>query len=72
MRRCVDQREFRTKCLQFFGKMGAVNSGPKCLALVQLIRVHGAHFAVLTLGHVEEDNVRVKLRRGVAGFVVGP
>src|SRR6185312_5437347 len=61
---------FIAKLAQFIGQMGLVNSGSKLLALKQGVRLQRPHLAIVALSHIEDDDMRVELRRGVA--VYGP
>ncbi len=66
--------DFVAQLLQARGQFGAVDGGPQRLRSVNLARLQRADVAVVGLGEIEEDDVRVELRGGVlvdrAGAVV--
>src|SRR6202789_899729 len=52
--------------MQPHGKLGAVHAGRILLRLEQTALLKSARLAVLAFGHIEDDGVSMKLRRGIS------
>jgi hypothetical protein len=55
-----------TETAELVGEMGLIDSGREVLRLEKAALLKRPHLSILPLGHVEDDDVRVELRRGIA------